>query len=410
MSQSDDQVDKTPLPFDDIIQRMATLNTSTLFDSYIKLIAENNQYVKELNMSQKPALNEANSCSKEANLASYTRNNWTVAPKLLPSNTTACKQRTIHSGSLVNGINVFGDDSKYKTLESWNGKKTSEYLRPIGTKPQSMYTTNQRFNGPNNTSGSNSRYFSTKYAKTSINHATKPNVSLHKSNDPAKINDEKNIWHMHSTNEKSHSGFASPFSSLHYSAKSLSHLDEFNNSIENLKNRNKILNNNHFVNTSNCYNNTNNYNNNKIGLSSYASGSNGRYSVAPINYARSHTISSPPVGSNVYSSNGSRMYRNSESSQSRDEYAGTGNRPPKTVYSISKMDSSSFYSKPNRNVNGAIDSGSSSVYFYNNNNNINNDYCGPVNDRYFANGKSRFTVNNYRYTKSNNSQHLSQRF
>lgn len=106
---------------DQIMQRIQTLNTTVLFDSYLSEI--DNEYYDHTE--------------------GYTRQGrgWTVAPKLFPTNTTS-------------GINKQKQSEASNLMVNKNTWSRSE-PKPIGSKPASMFTISNQLNNRHRSSNSN---------------------------------------------------------------------------------------------------------------------------------------------------------------------------------------------------------------------------------------------------------------
>ena len=435
---------------EEIINRISTLNTSSLFDSYFKIISDS--YLKDAStMKNVKPVKDNNNCgcclANNTNTNSTSKEttntrNWTVAPKLLPTNTISnCKSRTIQSLPTLSNSSNFEDSSIiYKSqsdlINNWNRKAD---LRPIGTKPVSMYTT------PNSTN----RFGMNKYQKYINNPLLSSNIKKNSSSSimfNEQIKDDKNIWNSNYNNindgdEKLSSNFTSPFISYHYSSKG-SVLDEFITSCENIKQNNNKM---QIMNLN--FNNSKQMSINKSSFSNINSSVNnsGRYSVAPMNYSKkmsdqmndyrqmSFNTNNKPIDLNHHarSSSSSHWSSNVNAKSSPINHSNftaynrqprlsepniqflkdenimpnpTSSKPSKTVYSISKdpygINQSYKYSGNKQKVYEYETNKYSSSYDENNDRYFNqisngNDYG---NERY---GKSNMSNNSKKYQGNN---------
>jgi hypothetical protein len=111
----------------------------SLLDEILDRISSINEYGPQLAKSNDWHINTNSSHSETKETSNFSRN-WTVAPKLFPTNTIG------YSCAQQNGISYSPDTSDLKTCRvytdsknkknNWNSKSTE--LRPIGTKSASM--------------------------------------------------------------------------------------------------------------------------------------------------------------------------------------------------------------------------------------------------------------------------------
>ena len=114
--------------YEEIIERLQSLNTSYLFNSYFKTI---HQYQSECSCEDF----SPNKDKKNDSIQSSRK--WTVAPKLFAKNTTSnCIKRTI----LTSNTCINYTPESLKRYDEYTEMRTRSDLRPIGTRPASMFT------------------------------------------------------------------------------------------------------------------------------------------------------------------------------------------------------------------------------------------------------------------------------
>lgn len=182
---------KSPSIYEDILHRIQSLNTSALFDSYFKNLKDFDNFTWQ----------EVHSPRKSPELSLKDQSNsrsWTVAPKLLPTNTTGnChSKRSVlqnSSSSLENQKSFDMSQGDFNEINKTTWSRSDP--KPIGSKPASMFTTSHSNRNRN------------KYVCVNNNPVNKTPTKCQNL-----MENYKNIWKQDGSEQENYSvSFISPF-------------------------------------------------------------------------------------------------------------------------------------------------------------------------------------------------------
>lgn len=186
--------------YEDILRRIENLNQTSLFESYFKILKDASMSVEKQQQQQQQSA---------AQPAPFSGRNWTVAPKLFPTNTIInCGGKRLHSlngncssnepnpalsssSSSSSSISSSQTSSNFLSKNFLNEKTTWSQgavktpsgtdARPIGTKPASMFSNSSRYRNAQ----------ANKYVYVNPNLVKSSNVSSNKQQPCVQIS---NIW------------------------------------------------------------------------------------------------------------------------------------------------------------------------------------------------------------------------